>query len=425
MSAKENESTFGFGEKLDLTEVGGWLVNAFRPGGVRKEGLELTGRSELTKDIKIIDVDTHLSEPGDMWSARLPDSMKSRAPYIKRVGHMDYWHIGNEIICPGGASVIGTKRDKVLGRLSLPTREEIHPAAYEVKSRLKFMDEMGVHAQICYPNSFASSSVSLLKWVDKEFAELLIRIYNDDRAQVQKDSGGRLFPMALLPIWDSAAMGREARRCVEELDLKGFNLPDRPEQFGLPSMDEDHWAPLFELCNARELPINFHIANGGIDGFSITWKNLDYERKLAVGSMLFYLGNAATLGNFIVSGLLDKYPRMKVVSVESGIGWVPFVLEALEYQIDEMMPEAKLQRRPKEYFRDQMFASFWFEKAAPQKMLELIGVDNVMFETDFPHPTSLYPDPQAHITEGLANVDPLIVRKVLHDNAARCYNLKL
>tara|TARA_R110001606_G_scaffold381211_1_gene542235 strand:+ start:19406 stop:20683 length:1278 start_codon:yes stop_codon:yes gene_type:complete len=422
-----DDGKFGFGEKLNLeddTQVAGWLVSAFKPGGTIKPAVELNGTTELTKDIKIVDVDTHLSEPGDLWTARLPQSMKSKAPYIKRVGAMDYWHIGDEIISPGAASVIDRNRNKTLGRLSLPTNDQIHPAASEVDARIKFMDDMGIWAQIAYPNSFASSSVSLLQWVDKEFAETLIKIYNDDRADFQKKSKNRIFPMALLPVWDSKAMEKEARRCVEELGMKGFNLPDRPEQFGLPCFTEDFWAPFFELCDAKELPINFHIATGGIDGFSITWKDFEFQRKLAIGAMLFYIGNAATLGNFIVSGLMDKYQKMKIVSVESGIGWVPFLLEALEYQMDEMMPEQKLQRRPVEYFRDQMFASFWFEKLAPQKMLDIIGPDNVMFETDFPHPTSLYPDPQAHITEALGGLDKATVRKVLQGNAERCYNLK-
>ncbi|MDB5714392.1 MAG: amidohydrolase [Sphingomonadales bacterium] len=422
----DQEAKFGFSEGLgvDDTQVGGWLVGAFRPGGTIVPACERRGTTELTKDIKIIDVDSHFTEKGDLWSARLPESMKAKAPYVKRLGHMDYWHIGDQVISPAGASVINTKREKILGRLSLPTFDQIHPAAYDVAARVKFLDDMGIHAQICYPNSFASSSVGLLNWVDKEFAETLIKIYNDDRGDAQKASGNRLLPMALLPVWDSKAMEKEARRCVEELDAKGFNLPDRPEQFGLPSFTEDHWAPLFEICNERALPINFHIATGGIDGFSITWKDFDYERKLAIGSMLFYIGNAATMGNFIVSGLFDKYPRMKMVSVESGIGWIPFMLEALEYQVDEMMPDKKMARRPTEYFRDQMFASFWFEKAAPQKMLDIIGVDNVMFETDFPHPTSLY-DPQASIMEALGGVDEVTLRKVLQDNAARCYNLTL
>ncbi|MFA7554600.1 MAG: amidohydrolase family protein [Spongiibacteraceae bacterium] len=420
------DDKFGFGEVVDVSkESGGWLVAAFEPGGTIKPGIKLNGTSDLTKDIKIIDVDTHLSEAPDLWSSRLPASMKSKAPYIKKLANVEYWHIDGQPISPGGASVIKKNRDKVLGRLSLPTQDEIHPAAYDVKERLKFMDDMGVWAQVCYPNSFAGSSVSLLNFCDKEFSETLIKIYNDDRGEKQIESGNRLLPMALLPVWDSKAMEKEAIRCIEKYDVKGFNLPDRPEQFGLPSFTEDHWAPLFEICNERSMPINFHIATGGIDGFSVTWKDLDFPRKLAVGAMLFYIGNAATMANFIVSGLLDKYPNMKMVSVESGVGWIPFLLEALEYQLDEMMPDQKLQRRPTEYFRDQMFASFWFEKVAPSKMLDIIGPDNVMFETDFPHPTSLYPDPQGHIKEALGNVDPATVKKVLQDNAARCYNLKL
>lgn len=421
----EKESKFGFGEVVDVNEVGGWMVGAFRPGGTVKPAVELNGTTELTKDVKIIDVDTHLSEPGDLWSARLPESMKSKAPYVKKVGDIDYWHIGDQAISPGGASVIKRNRDKILGRLSIPTAADIHPAAYDVKERLKFMDDMGIWTQICYPNSFAGSSVSLLNFCDREFSETLIKIYNDDRADRQKASGNRLLPMALLPVWDSKAMAAEAQRCVEELGAKGFNLPDRPEQFGLPCFTDDHWAPLFEICDQRSLPINFHIATGGIDGFSVTWKDFDFGRKLAIGSMLFYIGNAATMANFMLSGLLDKYPRMKMVSVESGIGWIPFLLEALEYQVDEMMPEEKLQRRPLQYFRDQIYASFWFEKIAPQKMLDIIGPDNVMFETDFPHPTSLYPDPQAHIQEALGGVDEVTRRKVLQDNAARCYNIDL
>src|SRR3546814_3415018 len=85
------------------------------------------------------------------------------------------------------------------------------------------------------------------------------------------------------------------------------------------------------------------------------------------------------MGNFIVSGLFDKYPRMKMVSVESGIGWIPFMLEALEYQVDEMMPDKKLARRPTEYFRDQMYASFWFEKRSEEHTSELQSLMRISY----------------------------------------------
>ena len=114
-----------------------------------------------------------------------------------------------------------------------------------------------------------------------------------------------------------------------------------------------------------------------------------------------------------------------MVSVESGIGWVPFVLEALDYQVQETAPSVmdRLSMKPSEYFRRQIYACFWFESHALVSMIENVGVDNCMFETDFPHPTCLYPDPLATVTESLAGVDRDFRYKVLSGNATRVYSL--
>src|SRR3546814_17262900 len=101
----DQETKFGFSEGLgvDETQVGGWLVGAFRPGGTVLPGFETRGTTDITKDIKIIDVDSHFTEKGDLWTARLPESMKATAPYVKRLGHLAYWHIGEaEIGRPSG-----------------------------------------------------------------------------------------------------------------------------------------------------------------------------------------------------------------------------------------------------------------------------------------------------------------------------------
>ena len=137
------------------------------------------------------------------------------------------------------------------------------------------------------------------------------------------------------------------------------------------------------------------------------------------------IGNAATLGNWMVSGRLDRHPGLKIGLIESGAGWVPFAVEALEHQFDEMLPKFSkiLTRRPWQYFRDHFMCTFWFEKVAPKILLETIGVDNVMFETDFPHPTSLYPGVQEHLKDVLGGYDRTIQKKVLQDNAVRMYNL--
>jgi predicted TIM-barrel fold metal-dependent hydrolase len=140
---------------------------------------------------------------------------------------------------------------------------------------------------------------------------------------------------------------------------------------------------------------------------------------------MFSIGNAATLGNWMVSGRLDRHPKLKIGLVESGMGWVPFAIEALEHQFDEMLPSKSklLQRRPWEYFRDQFWVTFWFEKVGPKLLLETLGFDKVLFETDFPHPTSLYPGVQDHIMETLGGYSHDVRKKVLETNAVKLYNL--
>ena len=131
------------------------------------------------------------------------------------------------------------------------------------------------------------------------------------------------------------------------------------------------------------------------------------------------------MSNFMVSGLLDTYPDLKIGLIESGMGWVPFWLEAMEHQMDEFrtMQNRGLKRRPKEYFAKNFWVSYWFEDYAPKHMLEEIGVDRVMFETDFPHPTSLYPGVQDKLVETLGGYDYAIRKRVLESNAAELFNL--
>jgi predicted TIM-barrel fold metal-dependent hydrolase len=285
------------------------------------------------------------------------------------------------------------------------------------------MDDMGVHAQICYQNSGVTQAGSLMSLGDNELALTVIQLYNDASAERQKESGQRLFTLGHLPLWDKAAILTEAERCLD-MGIKGFVLPDTPERLKIPSFLDDYWTPLLELCESRGAPINFHL-NAAIDPNMLTWEGFEFEQTLSVVATMFSIGNAATLGNWMVSGRLDRHPKLKIGLIESGMGWVPFAIEALEHQFDEMLPSKSkiLKRRPWEYFRDHFWVTFWFEKIAPLKLLDVLGVDKVLFETDFPHPTSLYPGVQDHIMETLGGYDHGVRKKVLETNAVKLYNL--
>jgi predicted TIM-barrel fold metal-dependent hydrolase len=252
---------------------------------------------------------------------------------------------------------------------------------------------------------------------------MILKIYNDAAAERQQESGDRLFTLGHLPIWNKAAMEAEARRCID-MKIKGFVLPDKPERLGLPSFTNEYFAPLFEMCEATGTPVNYHL-NAAINPSGMTWEELGFEQRLAVASMMYSLGNAATLGNFMVSGLLDTYPNLKIGMIESGMGWVPFAVEMMEHQFDEMMPNVarRLQKRPWEYFRQNFWVTFWYESIGPKQLLETLGVDKVLFETDYPHPTSLYPGVQEHLVDTLGGYDYEVRKQVLERNAVKLYNL--
>ena len=403
-----------------------WMEAGYSPGGVIREvdyASQSGGLHPSLQGIKIVDTDTHILEYPDLFTKNAPAKYKDRVPQIKRINGVDRWIVCDRDFGSLGGNVIRADNNKLLGRLSFPTIEEGHPGAYQVKSRLQAMDDMGVYAQICFQNSGVTQAGSLMALGDPELAVTILQLYNDASVERQRESGDRIFTMAHLPIWDKAAMEAEARRALDA-GLKGFVLPDTPERLGLPSFNDDYWTPFLELCNDAGAPLNFHL-NAAIDPSGLTWKGFEFEQTLAVIATMYSIGNAATLGNWMVSGRLDQFPKLKIGLIESGMGWVPFAVEAMEHQFREMLPKkAKtLQRRPWEYFREHFKVTYWFEKIAPKQLLETIGVNNVMFETDFPHPTSLYPGVQEHIVDTLGGYDYEVKKRVLERNAVELYNL--
>ena len=131
------------------------------------------------------------------------------------------------------------------------------------------------------------------------------------------------------------------------------------------------------------------------------------------------------MANVLCSGMLARHPRLKVVSVESGIGWIPYLLDALDFELAENAPAKldELAMMPSDLFRRQVYACFWFEHRSIASLVEAIGPHNVMFETDFPHPTCLYPDPLAIAARNLADVDEATRRNLVSTNAARLYSI--
>ena len=176
---------------------------------------------------------------------------------------------------------------------------------------------------------------------DPTLRRLCVEIFNDSRAEIQEHTNNRLLPMPILPAWDIDECVREAQR-IGDLGLRGINTTSDPQDLGAFDLANKAWDPLWEVCADLELPVHFHI------GASLTamnfygqyfWESQDEFVKPAIGGSMLFIGNATVVINTVFSGLFDRFPKLKMVSVESGIGWVPFILETMDWEL----PDAPVQ----------------------------------------------------------------------------------
>jgi predicted TIM-barrel fold metal-dependent hydrolase len=301
---------------------------------------------------------------------------------------------------------------------------DVHVAAHDVAQRVAYMDQQGIHAQIAYPNVMGFGGQRAMK-VDSELRLMSIQIFNDAMGEMQRESGNRIYPMALLPWWDVDLSVAEVERCLK-MGLKGINISPDPQEHGLPSLGETHWDPLWQCCTANDLPVNFHI--GASDStaswfFSSTWPERGPDQQMAMGGVMLFIANLRVMGNILLSRFLERHPTLKIVSVESGAGWIPYLLEALEYMSCEAGLEYQVS--PTEIFRRQIYACTFFERKNFIDTLRQVGADNIMFETDFPHPACLYPDALEYLADAIAEMTEEERFKVFSGNAARVYNIDI
>jgi predicted TIM-barrel fold metal-dependent hydrolase len=402
---------------------------------------ELTpSQSEVLKSIKVIDSDTHYTEPHDLWTSRVSGKMKDLMPHVVRQDNgRDKWLFnGDEVLAPSGvtaSSILKNGEKDNFWEVDItngPQIEEVHESSWNIKARVQMMDKLGVHAQIVYPNVLGFGAQKLMKLQDRSLALDICAVYNDAMAEAQAESGDRFFPQAVVPFWDVKTAAKEVERAKAKLKLTGIAMCPEPHLIGLPDLQDKYWDPLWEVCQDLDVPINFHIgaSPSNEDLFKDVWPSHDRHRRWVIMCALLESNQSRILANLVTGDLLVRFPKTKWVSVESGIGWIPFILERLEYQLYESDPHDPAlvnydRPTPTELFKRQVYSCYWFEKAGPERMLDVIGIDNVLFESDFPHPTCLYPSPVERAFKVLESWGPEAQRKVMGGNAARIYNLPI
>ncbi len=376
----------------------------------------------------VIDCDAHISEPGDLWTSRLPARMQDRAPRIVRNPDTGWevWQLGDStaMVPVGHTAVAGWKDPFPAAPASM---DEIPKAAWDPTARLEYMDSIGLWAQVQYPNVGGFGNQGFLKLGDSELMLACVQAYNDFLTEWTATDSRRLIPITAIPFWDVEAAVREIERCAK-LDHRGILFSGEPQSLGMPYLGDRHWDPIWSAAQDVGLPISFHIGSADFEsGFSPErFQAHGMGPSVAYSTVSLFLENGRQLTDLLLSGVLPRFPELKVVSVESGIGFIPFILEAVDYTFQytsSRRDHPEFEMLPSEYFRRQVYGCYFFEEIAPQYQLDLIGEDNILFETDYPHPVCLYGNVREKIEAGLAGHPDKVRRKLLWENAAKLYGV--
>ncbi|HLG70239.1 MAG TPA: amidohydrolase family protein [Chloroflexota bacterium] len=303
-----------------------------------------------------------------------------------------------------------------------PTRwEEVPVRAYDPAERLKALDVDRVDVEVLFPNPPGASYFS---YGDADFELDAIRAYNDILAEWAQVSP-RYLPLAGVPwLQPPQAIAAEIERAVKA-GHRGMNAMGKMPK-GLPHMADPCWDPVWAVCQELEVPIHFHGSANLTAGRSMKfWRGFSERQGHTAMTSSSAVTPAQIIPQLIFSGITERFPRLKIVFAEAGIGGLNYVMAACdhEWELRHLWTEG-LTTRPSDAVRRQMFVNFWFEDEGI-KLRHDIGIDNLMWESDFPHVASYYPkswDAVERVLDGVPDEDR---KKLLYENAVRIYGLQV
>ena len=368
-------------------------------------------------NVPIISADGHIVEPPKLWAERLDKRFRDRAPQVvDKKG-------GPRFVAPGvpdlqvGAFYALGKEGKELKEALAKGYEAARPGAWDPEERVKDMQLDGVSAEVLFP----SLSFSLFGLSDTELQLACFKIYNDWMAEFASHSPQRLFPVALISLEDVPAGIEEVQRAAK-LGLHGAMIwsgppADRPYHCGI-------YDPFFAAAQDLGMAITMH---------EITSKDKSKPVKmdggpefLTTASLHFVHEMEETLCSLVFGGVLDRFPRLKVVSVELGAGWVPYFAWQLDRRFKKFAPMAqhKLPMLPSDYLRRQVFWTFEIDPIGP-RVTRFFGEDNFMWASDYPHSACTWPKSLEVIADIFSDVPEDIKNKIISYNCDKLFNMNL
>ncbi len=267
---------------------------------------------------RVIDVDTHISEPPDVWTARVSRKWGALVPHVvkdPKGGPKEYWAVGDRLLMPVGVAAMA-EFDGLLPDHPATLADAV-PAAWDARARLAHMDREGIYAQVLYPNVGGFGSGSFLSLQEPELMLECVRAYNDFLIDWCSADPKRLLPIMATPFWDVPACVVEIERCAAR-GHKGILFGSQPQAFGEPLLTDRHWDPVFAAAQDAALPISFHIGSGDLSSLMLGGAGLGVRTGMAHMCTMLFMENARCLADLTFGGICHRFPRLDFVSVVGG-----------------------------------------------------------------------------------------------------------
>jgi predicted TIM-barrel fold metal-dependent hydrolase len=393
----------------------------------------------------MVSVDDHVIEPPTMFERWLPRKYHDRAPRVerKRISRetrafsqlvedpdgdpADVWLFGDSAYVLRRLIVIlkDVETTAAMHGNEPVTYEDMDPACYDPKARLALMTEQRIEASLTFPTAprFCGQAFSEQTANDRDFGLACVQAYNDWMVEEWcGDSGGRLIPLQVVPLWDATLAAQEIRRNAAR-GVRAVTFSEVVGHLGYASIHDNNWDPFFAACEETGTVINMHI------GSSSLMMTIPPGAQDIVLTSLQFANAYASIADFVFSGVLDRFPGLKLAYSESQAGWMPYAMERMDHAFAHLVwahgaSEIKLKEQPSTYVRRNVFGCIFSDRHAIEQA-RLIGEDNIMFETDFPHSDGSYPHTVKHVAEQFAGIDPALAYKILRGNAIRLFELDL
>jgi predicted TIM-barrel fold metal-dependent hydrolase len=367
----------------------------------------------------IISVDDHLIEPPDLFEGRMPRRFVDRAPrVVDGFGGTQLWEFDANLYPNVGLNaVVGRPAEEWSME---PARfDEMRRGCWDIHARVKDMDLAGIWASLCFPSLLAGFAGTVFsRCSDPELGLACVRAWNDWHHEVWAGTyPDRIIPLQLPWLNDPVTAAAEVRRNAAR-GFKAVSFLENPANVGLPSVHTEHWDPLLAACEETETVVCLHTG-------SAAWTAATSPgAPLELYTTLFPVNAVAAAADWLWARVPVRFPRLNIALSEGGIGWVPMLLDRLDYVMAHSAKGESAWRgtdlSPSEVLR----RNFWFCSIDDPSTLPArhrIGVDHIMLECDYPHADSTWPDTQLIAASRLAGLPDEEVRMITHANAARLF----